>query len=228
MSLFDRIRDLFRQKVTAAIDKAEDPREALELAYRRQLEQLQQVRRSVADVLTSQKRLEIEAGQLSNSEARLRTEAAGAVGRGDENEARRLLIRAGTSRVARERLERHIAEIKEQLSSLEDLVSQLASRVDAFRAQKEMARAQYTASSASVKAGEALTGLSGDMQDVGPMVERARAKLYDLQARASAVGELAERASAADTQSLGADEDRLSIATAADAELSALKRQLNP
>jgi len=210
VSLFDRIKDLFRQKVTAAIDKVEDPREALELAYRRQLEQLQQVRRSVADVLTSQKRLEIEAGQLSSSEAR------------------RLLIRAGTSRVARERLERHIAEIKEQLSSLEDLVSQLASRVDAFRAQKEMARAQYTASSASVKAGEALTGLSGDMQDVGPMVERARAKLYDLQARASAVGELAERASSADAGSLEADQDRLSIATAADAELSALKRQLNP
>lgn len=228
MSLFERLKNLFTQKATAAMDRAEDPREALELAYQKQLAQVQLVRRSVADVLTSQKRLEIEANQAAAAEQRLRTQAGDAVRRGSDDEARRLLLRAAASRSQVERLQSGVGDIREQVNSLEDLLAQLSSRVDAFRAQKEAARAQYTASTASVRAGEALTGLSADMQDVGPMVERARQKLLDLQARAAAVSQLAG-SSVADPVALEpGGTDRAALEATADADLAALKRSLPP
>lgn len=227
MSFFERLKNLFAQKATAAMDRAEDPREALELAYQKQLAQVQLVRRSVADVLTSQKRLEIEATQAGSSEDRLRAQAGDAVRRGADDEARRLLVRAAATHAQRERLQRGVAEIREQVNSLEDLLAELSARVESFRAQKEAARAQFTASAASVRAGEALTGLSADMQDVGPMIERARHKLMDLQARASAVGELAGR-SADEPIALEPGADRRELEASADADLAALKRRLPP
>lgn len=226
MSFFARIRDLFRQKATAAIDRAEDPREALEVAYRQQLEEIARVRRSVADVLTSQKRLEIEAAQLEGSEGRLRADAMAALQRSDEDSARRLLMRANSSKRARAQVERYVADIRDQERSLEDLLAQLQSRVEMFRAQKEAAKAQYTASAASVRAGESVTGLSDNMQDVAPMVERARQKILDLQARAAAVGELASRGASDDQTALAAGEDRQALASDVDADLSLMKRQL--
>ncbi len=228
MSVWDRIRSLFSQKVTAALDRAEDPRESLELAYRKQLGQLQTVRRSVADVLTSQKRLEIEVRDVRATENRLRGQAADAVRRGSDDDARRLLTRAAANRAIGDRLDRNIAEIKEQLRMLEDLVAQLGARVEAFRAHKETARAQFTASSASVRAGEALTGISADTQDLGPMVERAHQKLLDLQARAAAIEQLAGQSSVDAPVLMAADPDRAELAAAADADLAELKRSLPP
>lgn len=193
MSLFDRIKNLFTQKVSAAVDRVEDPREALELAYRKQLEQLQQVRRSVADVLTSQKRLELEANQLAAGEQRRRAEAEQLLRNNDEGGARRALSQARAIGDQHSRLQSQIADVRDQERSLEELVDRLQARVEAFRSQKESAKAQYVASKAAVKAGEALTGLSAEVQDVGAMIERARAKILDVKARAAAVTELAGR-----------------------------------
>ena len=47
-----------------AVLQPEDPREALDYSYQRQLEFLTRVRRGVADVATSRKRLELQADQL--------------------------------------------------------------------------------------------------------------------------------------------------------------------
>ena len=54
MSILRRMSDVFQQKVSAAVDKAEDPSQALDLSYQKQLDALQSARRSVADVLTSE------------------------------------------------------------------------------------------------------------------------------------------------------------------------------
>src|ERR1039458_8792644 len=49
----------------------DDPREALDYSYQRQLELLQNVRRGVADVATSRKRVELQVSQLEESAAKL-------------------------------------------------------------------------------------------------------------------------------------------------------------
>ena len=69
MSIFKRIAMLFGAKANKALDKAENPNETLDYSYQKQLELLQKVRRGVADVATSRKRLELQIGQLEQQQA---------------------------------------------------------------------------------------------------------------------------------------------------------------
>jgi len=71
MSLSRRLAMLFRAKANKALDRAEDPRELLDYSYQRQLELLQQVRRGLADVATSRRRVELQLAQLQHSAAKL-------------------------------------------------------------------------------------------------------------------------------------------------------------
>ena len=64
MSLMKRISLIFRSKANKALDRAEDPRETLDYSYQRQLDLLSKVRRGVADVATSRKRVELQVDQL--------------------------------------------------------------------------------------------------------------------------------------------------------------------
>ncbi|MDW4911722.1 PspA/IM30 family protein, partial [Streptomyces sp. ADMS] len=59
-SIAHRIATLFRTKANKALDRAEDPREVLDYSYAQQQEMLQKVRRGVADVATSRKRIEVQ------------------------------------------------------------------------------------------------------------------------------------------------------------------------
>ena len=68
----------------------------------------------------------------------------------------------------------------------------LKARVEAFRTQKEMVKAQYGAASAQVKIQEAATGISEEMSDVNLAVQRAQDKVLQMQARANALDELTE------------------------------------
>src|ERR671915_578564 len=75
MSLMKRISLIFRSKANKALDRAEDPRETLDYSYQRQLDLLSKVRRGVADVATSRKRVELQVTQLEQQHAKLQGEA---------------------------------------------------------------------------------------------------------------------------------------------------------
>jgi len=81
MSVFQRMSDVIQQKVNSVLDRAEDPNQALDLSYQKQLEALQQVRRGVADVLTSEKRLELQRNELQQSQSKLQAQAREALAR---------------------------------------------------------------------------------------------------------------------------------------------------
>src|SRR5215467_8864764 len=66
----------------------DDPREALDYSYQRVLEALQKVRRSVADVATSRKRVELQVGQLEEIAAKLAGQRREALDSGDQDLAR--------------------------------------------------------------------------------------------------------------------------------------------
>jgi phage shock protein A len=79
MSIARRIALLFQAKANKALDRAEDPREVLDYSYQRQQEMLTKVRRGLADVATSRKRVELQMAQAQQSAERLRGQAAQAV-----------------------------------------------------------------------------------------------------------------------------------------------------
>ena len=66
MGVMKRMSLIFNAKANKVLDRAEDPRETLDYSYTKQLELLQKVRRGVADVATSRKRLELQRPSCSS------------------------------------------------------------------------------------------------------------------------------------------------------------------
>lgn len=190
MSVMKRMAMIFGAKANKALDRAEDPRETLDYSYQKQEELLRKVRRGVADVATSRKRLELQINQLRQQSDKLQTQARSALEGGREDLAREALTR-------RSGLESQINDLNAQLANLqaEEEKLTLASRrlqtkVDAFRTKKETIKATYTAAEAQTKIGEAVSGISEEMGDVGLAVQRAEDRTASMQARAGAIDEL--------------------------------------
>ena len=83
MSVMKRVSLIFRAKADKALDRMEDPRETLDYSYKQQVEMLTRVRRGVADVATSRKRVELQMNSLqkeiSKRDIQARTRSARAV-----------------------------------------------------------------------------------------------------------------------------------------------------
>src|SRR5690242_3253669 len=75
MGVMKRVQLVFKAKANKALDKMEDPRETLDYSYQRQLELLTKVRRGVADVATSRKRVELQMNQLQQQANKLEDQA---------------------------------------------------------------------------------------------------------------------------------------------------------
>jgi phage shock protein A len=229
MSIFRRLSMVFQQKANRVLDRAENPAEALDLSYEKMLENLQKVRRSIADVLTSQKRLEAQRDSRRQELDTLQGHARLAVQQGQEDVARTALMRAQVVRAQIEGLEPQIEQLRQQEQQLEVVGERLRARVEAFRSHRETMKAQYSAARASTQAMEGVTGLTEQMADVSLMIDRAQGRIADMKARAAAVGQLAETG-ALDVLGPGDDIDtRLRISTveaAVDQQLLDMKRQL--
>ena len=84
-----RILMIFKAKANKAVDRAEDPRETLDYRYQKQLELLQKVRKGVADVATSGKRIELQMTQLQQQADKLTDQAQKALVAARTSPARR-------------------------------------------------------------------------------------------------------------------------------------------
>ena len=234
MSLSRRIATLFRAKANKVLDRAEDPREVLDYSYERQLELLQQVRRGVADVATSRKRVELQLAQLQQSSDKLHGQAQQALAAGREDLAREALTRqaAVTSQIGD--LQGQEASLRAEEEKLTVASRRLQAKVEAFRARKETLKATYTAAEAETRVREAVTGISEEMGDVGMAVQRAQDKTEQMQARAGALDELLASGALEDaTVPGGRDEiqsqlDALTAGHDVDDELARMKAQLPP
>ncbi len=233
MSIMRRMSDLVQQKANKVLDKAENPVEALDLSYQKQMEGLQQVKRSVADVLTSEKRLELQAAQLQQSQDKLQAQAKLALQQGREDLARLALTRAQDAQTQAQGLQSQIAQLKDQEQKLEITAQKLQAKVEAFRTQRETMKAQYSAAKASTQVGEAVTGLSEHMADVNLMMERAQDKTQQMQARAAAIDSLVDSGTL-DTIGISSGDDierQLQSGlteSQVDAQLAAMKQEMLP
>jgi phage shock protein A len=224
MSQTSRLRTIFRSKTSRALDRMEDPREALDDSYEQQLRMLQQVRQGLAEVATARKRLELQGQEMGARYQRLAQQAQEALNQGHEDLARTALER-------RSLLERQVATLRDQHAALQRQQSQLqenerrlTERVAAFRTEKEAMKASYTASEAQVKANEVAAGIGSQMSDVGASLDRARDRVAQMQARAAATDELL--ASGALKDLTAAPDEDLERQLAAGATKADVERQL--
>ncbi|GAA1768356.1 PspA/IM30 family protein [Nocardioides hankookensis] len=234
MGLWQRFTLIFRSKANKALDRAEDPRETLDYSYQRQVDLLAKVRRGVADVATSRKRVELQINQLEQQSAKLQDQAQKAITMDREDLAREALTRKSG-------LSAQIADLKTQLTQLqgeeEKLVlaqQRLQAKVEAFRTRKETIKATYTAAEAQTRINEAMSGIGDELGDVGAAIQRAEDKTAQMQARAGAIDELIASGALDDVSAVGGGDDisreldAMSSQADVEAELAALKGGSTP
>jgi phage shock protein A len=192
MGFLDRMSTVVQAKMNKIMDKIEDPRETLDLSYEKQLQLLQNVKRGVAEVTTSKKRLELQKAKLQMSLDKLDGQAKEALQAGREDLARKALESKAALQAQSAILDQQIADLSEQQQKLMAAESRLATKVESFRTRKETIKAQYSAAEAQVKVTESVTGISEEMADVGMAVQRAEEKTENMKARSAALDELLE------------------------------------
>ena len=232
-SILKRMSLVLKAKANKALDKAEDPRETLDYSYEKQLEMLQKVRRGVADVATSRKRLELQMQQLQQQSDKLDGQARAALQAGREDLAREALTRKSAVAQQVVDLQSQHADLQAQEEKLGQASQRLQAKVDAFRTKKETIKATYTAAEAQAKIGEAFSGISEEMGDVGLAIQRAEDKTQTMQARAGAVDELLASGVLDDPTGTAKDDiqselDRLSSSSDVELELAKMKGELGP
>ena len=231
MGLWQRFTMIFKSKANAALDKAEDPRQTLDYSYQKQLELLQQVRRGVADVATSRKRLELQMAQLQQQSTKLEGQAKAALGAGREDLAREALTRRSGLQGQINDLQTQYQGLVVQEEKLTQASQRLQAKVEAFRTQKETIKATYSAAEAQTKINDAFAGLSEELGDVGMAIQRAEDKTQQLQARASAVDELLASGALEDPTGMSKDSltlelERMASSNDVDAQLAAMKAEI--
>jgi len=228
-----RFSTLIKAKVSTLLDRAEDPAEVLDYSYEKQLESLQQVKRGLADIVTSKKRLQMQEAQLQQAVVKLAGQAQQAMAAGQEDLARTALERKNVAQTEVQSLDQQIADLEGQQQKLTDSEQKLRLKVEAFRTKKETIKAQYSAAEAQVRISEAATGVGEEMADVGLAMQRALDKTENMKARADAVSELETAGTFEDLTTLGPGQDdidrqlsALSSSSAVDDELAKLKAEL--
>src|SRR5215208_6696022 len=229
--IFQRISLIFRAKTDKALDKMEDPRQTLDYSYQRQLELLQKVRRGVADVATSRKRVELQATQLNTQADKLTQQAQKALEVGREDLAREALTRRSGLQQQLTDLQTQHAQLQGEEEKLTRASQRLQAKVDAFRTRKETIKATYSAAEAQTRINEAFSGISEEMGDVGLAVQRAEDKTQQMQARAGAIDELLASGALDDASGTAKDDitaelERMSSQSDVELELARLKGEL--
>jgi phage shock protein A len=232
MSLFQRAHDIVSAKANKALDAAEKPDEMLDLSYQQMLDQITQVRRGLVDVAASRKQIELQEQQLQHSVDHLQDQAKAALAQGREDLAREALSRKAAAQAQIDGMEPQHQQLTEEEQKLEQTLAALQQRVNNFRTQKEVLKAQYTAANAMSSVNESVAGISSTLGDSGAALQRAQDKIANMQARAGALDELLQSGVLEDVGGGGDDIqkelDQVGDQASVDADLAALKAQIAP
>jgi phage shock protein A len=228
-----RFTPIIKAKISKLLDRAEDPGETLDYSYQKQLELLQNVKKGIAEVVTSKKRLQMQADKLQQSVVKLDTQARQALSAGNEDLARVALERKTLAQNELQSLDSQVQELEGEQQKLIESEQKLRTKIESFRTKKEVVKAQYSAAEARVQISEAATGVGEEMADVGLAMQRALDKTEDMRARANAVEELEAAGTFEDLTALGPGQDdidrqlaQLTSSTQVDDELAKMKAEL--
>src|SRR5438309_5940293 len=232
--LSGRMSTVIKAKISKLLDRAEDPAETLDYSYQKQIELLQNVKKGIADVVTSKKRLQLQEEKLKQQVVKLDTQARQALAAGNEDLARMALERKNVAQTELQSLDSQIAQLVQQQDQLTASEQKLRTKIEQFRSKKEVIKAQYSAAEAQVRISEAATGVGEEMADVGLAMQRALDKTENMKARADAVQELESAGTFTDLTALGPGEDdidrqlkQLSSSSAVDDELAKMKSEID-
>jgi phage shock protein A len=229
--LVGRTALIVKSKYSKLLNRAENPTETLDYSYEQMLEQLQNMKRGVADVVTAKKRIELQQQKLEQNVVTLESQAREAVAANRDDLATQALQRKAIAQQQLQDMDGQVKQLQDQQEKLIAAEQQLETKIESFRSQKEVLKAQYTAAEAEVKVGEAATGIGTHMADTGLAIQRAKDKTEEMQARAGAIDELTssgalEDFSAGDQTQLDRELQQISSTSQVNDELAKLKAEV--
>lgn len=190
MGLLNRISTVIKQKANYLVDKYEDPRQALDYSYEKQRELVNRLRRDMAEVVTSKKRLEMQKARLWDNIRTLDEQARRSLDSDREDLAKLALQRKNANLIEMQGLDRQIAEMQAEQEKLEQTEKRLSAKVEEFKSKKEVIKAQYSSAEAQVRIKESITGISEEMTDVGMAMNRVEEKAERMKSKAQALDEM--------------------------------------
>jgi hypothetical protein len=124
------------------------------------------VRRGVADVATSRKRVELQVIELERQATKLGEERREALAAGQEERAATAAARQAAAVEQLGDLRGQFIRLEEEERKLTVSSQRLQAKVDAFRRRQETIKASYDAAEAELRASEALSGITDEFTDV--------------------------------------------------------------
>ena len=230
--LGQRVADLFHQKANDVINKAEDPRQALDYAYSQAQDLLAKVRGGLAAIATARAELNAQDQDFARQEAKLEGQAERAVRAGRDDLAHQAMERQVTIEQQRAPIQEQLKQLDDQQLKLEAQVRDLETKVGNLDTQRKSLKAQYDAGQATAAVYESLTGIGNHVADIGGAYQRATEKVQAVQARASALsglvndGTLGTIPGISSGDALDDELNKIDSSTGVDDRLSAIKQRV--
>ena len=229
LGLTNRLSTVIKQKVNQLLDRYEDPRQALDYSHVKQTEMLNKLRRDIAEVITSKKRLEMQKAKLWDNIRTLDEQAHRSIEVEREDLAKLALERKNSNLLQVQGLEKQIAEMQNEQEKLEQTEKRLSAKVEEFKSKKEVIKAQYSAAEAQVRIKESVSGISEEMTDVGIAMNKAEEKTEKMKAKSQALDEMIDSGVLTDYTSnkddINKELEKITVKDSVEEELAKLKAQ---
>ena len=210
-----------------------DPAETLDYSYQKQIEQLQNVKKGIADVVTAKKRLQMQETTLQQQVVKLDTQARQAVSSGQEDLARTALERKNVAQTELQSLDQQVRELEEQQQKLTDSEQKLRRRSNPSGPRRRSSRLSTRRPKPRSGSPRPPQAWASRWPTSGLAMQRAVDKTENMKARADAVSELEAAGAFEDITALGPGEDdidrqlkQLSSKSAVDDDLAKMKGEL--
>lgn len=225
----NRISTVIKQKANVLVDKYEDPREALDYSYTKQIELLNKLRRDIAEVVTAKRRLEMQKAKLWDNIRTLDEQARRSLDADREDLAKLALERKNANLLQLQGLDKQISEMLTEQEKLEQTEKRLSTKVEEFKSKKEVIKAQYSAAEAQVRIKENVTGISEEMTDIGMALNKAEEKTEKMKAKSGALDEMIDSGVltdyTTDKDSIEKELEQVTVKSSVDEELAKLKAE---
>lgn len=189
MGLFDRLSRVVRANLNDMVSRAEDPEKVLEQTIIDMQEDLIQLRQAVAKAIAEQKRTEQRYTQDLAESNKWEQRAKLALSKGDEALAREALTRKKTFSDTAATLKAQLEQQNGQVEVLRRNLVAVESKISEAKTKKNMLVARAKAAKANEEIQKTVGSI--DPSSATSAFERMENKVLEMEARSSAMGELA-------------------------------------
>src|SRR5438477_3933158 len=165
MGFISRFTIYFKALIDQAHYDIINPDLDLDYWYHQQLEELQSLKRTIADVITTEKRLEMQQSQIQTKMAKLEELAQQALSANREDLARLSIKQQQSLQPQLIAIQQEIAKFEEQEEKFIQLERRHSAYTEAFRNRIQIIKAQRNMAQAEVKIGKIAASISEKQND---------------------------------------------------------------